>query len=321
MFKSNLTDRKQVNTGVLRYIKNLLSRNRLGETLVLKGYISPSELKTALYKQKTTQKPLGQIFIEQSQITKHQLVRLLFRQRVLRFAAASILCFSSISNFAKKVEAAPIKDVSARITLASAGNVSFGAISEYPDLFGASEKRSSNLKAFTKWSDMFERFDKALGKESSKRIVQELQTELAEYKSSSIYKMAKQVDAMMNEKKYILDSKNWGKSDYWATPIEFMTRGGDCEDFAIAKYAALRALGVPEKRMRIAIVQDLKKNMPHAVLIVYSERGALVLDNQSKIMRTAQSIKHYKPIFSINREAWWLHTTQDKPSTVVASAR
>ncbi len=321
MYKSNLRDKNQVNKGVLRYIKNSLCRNRLGEILVLKGYISPLELKSALQEQKETRKPLGQIFLEQSKITKLQLTRLLFRQRIVRLVAAAILCFASLGGVAKKVHAGIIKDVPAKIALLSEKDKSFADMTRYPDLFGAGERRSTNLKAFTKWSEMFERFDRDLAKGSSKYVIKKLQKEISKYRSDSIYEMAKQIDAMMNRQEYILDNKNWGKSDYWATPIEFMMRGGDCEDFAIAKYTALRALGVPESRMRIAIVQDLEKNMPHAVLIVYSERGALVLDNQSKVMKTAQSVKHYKPIYSINREAWWLHTTKDKPATIIAAAR
>lgn len=321
MYKDDENYKTYANKGVLRYIKNALNRNRLGESLVLKGHISTSELKSALREQRETQKPLGQIFLEQSRITKSQLARLLFRQKIIRLTAATILCFASITNMTKKSHAGVIKDIPAQVILASASDVSFKQINQYPKLFGATEKRSTNIKAFTKWSDMFKRFDKALSKQSSQNIIQALKIELSEYKSSSIYEMAKKVDAMMNKKKYIVDSKNWGKSDYWATPIEFMTRGGDCEDFAIAKYTALRALGVPENRMRIAIVQDLKKNMAHAILVVYSERGAVILDNQSKTMKTAQSVTHYKPIFSINRDAWWLHTTQDKPATIMASAR
>lgn len=317
-----MSNRKNTaNTGIFRSIKNSLRRNKIGETLVLKGYISSYELKSALKHQKETKKPLGQIFIEQSQITKRQLSTLLFRQKMLRLAATTIFCTASLGGVAKRSHAGAIKDVPARIMLASAGDTHFQNISQYPKLFGAKEKKSTNLKAFTKWTSMFDRFDKNLNKASSKRIIQDIQTELAEYKSSSIYSMAKQVNAMMNKQKYIGDNKNWGKSDYWATPIEFMTRGGDCEDFAIAKYVALRALGVPENNMRIAIVQDQKKNVPHAILVVYSERGAVILDNQIKDMRHANSISHYKPIFSINREAWWLHTTQERPTTIVAAAR
>ncbi len=304
----------------LRRVQNALSRDRLGQTLVFKGYISPYDLKSALHKQKKTRQPLGKIFIERGHITKYQLIQLLFRQKVVRFTAASLLCFVSLMG-TKKSHAGTLKDVPARIALLSPEDRSFQNINHYPDLFGAQERRSGNLSAFTKWSDMFKRFDANVDDKGSRHIIQALQFELRKYKSSSLLEMAKHVNTFMNRKKYIVDSKNWGKSDYWATPIEFMARGGDCEDFAIAKYTALRALGVPESRMRIAIVQDQKKDVPHAILIVYAEDGAWVLDNQIKNIRRADSIAHYKPIFSINREAWWIHTIEEKPTTIVAAAR
>jgi len=132
--------------------------------------------------------------------------------------------------------------------------------------------------------------------------------------------MASKVNTMMNAKRYITDNRNYGKNDYWATPVEFMQRGGDCEDFAIAKYTALRALGVPENRLRIAIVQDLQKNIPHAILIVYTDGGPMILDNQIKTAISATRVSHYKPIFSINQDAWWLHTAPKGNVTRVASA-
>lgn len=139
------------------------------------------------------------------------------------------------------------------------------------------------------------------------------------YQGDSLYNMAYGVNDLINRQTYITDNRNWGKSDYWATPVEFLTRGGDCEDFAIAKYTALRALGVPEERLRVAIVHDEIKDIPHAVLIVYTEKGAVMLDNQmDKPVKTSETSR-YRPIFSINRTAWWLHT---KPqNTVIASAR
>ena len=130
--------------------------------------------------------------------------------------------------------------------------------------------------------------------------------------------MVERVNDMANKVRYVSDSKNWGKSDYWATPVEFFTRGGDCEDFAITKYTSLRALGVPDDRMRIAIVKDTQKNIPHAILIVYGDNNTYVLDNQIKTVRSTESIAHYKPIFSINRSAWWLHSAPR--NTMVASA-
>jgi predicted transglutaminase-like cysteine proteinase len=143
--------------------------------------------------------------------------------------------------------------------------------------------------------------------------------DLMAYQGLPLREMAERVNTLVNKTQYIEDTQNYGQSDYWATPIEFFTRGGDCEDFAIAKYVSLRALGVPENRMRIAIVQDLQKNIPHAVLIVYADEGAVVLDNQNKRVVAANAINHYKPIFSINRTAWWLHTKPD--ATRLASAQ
>ncbi|MCB1839662.1 MAG: transglutaminase-like cysteine peptidase, partial [Alphaproteobacteria bacterium] len=91
-------------------------------------------------------------------------------------------------------------------------------------------------------------------------------------------------------------------------------------DFAIAKYVALRALGVEEARLRIAIVHDKLKNIPHAILVVYTSEGALILDNQNKEVLNSDALRtRYRPIFSINREYWWLHTAPE--STLIASAK
>jgi len=306
--------------GVLGHFKKLLDHSKVGELLVHKNYITNEDLAYILYTQKTDKRPIGQILIETGFITKFQLARVLTGQRVLRVTAAVFFYTASMTAISKKTNAQGIKDVPARIMLTSLDNT-FSDLREYPALFGAKEKRSTNLKAFTKWSDMFKRFEKDLNTRNGQGIISELKDEIKHLKSSTVHETAQKVNALMNQKKYIVDNKNWGKSDYWATPIEFMARGGDCEDFAIAKYAALRALGVPENRMRILILQDQKKNMPHAVLTVYTERGPMILDNQIKQMKSANSIHHYKPIFSINREAWWLHTTPKAPtSTVIASA-
>lgn len=311
--------------GIMSAFAQTFRRKKLGELLVHSGYISPFELKDALHTQKETNRPLGQIILETTLITRRQLYTLLAWQSTTRMTAAVLVCFLSLSGMSKKARAGQIEDLPQQVSLAlnsSTDAQNLTQISAYPALFGANEKFSPNLKAFTKWTSMFERFNDSMNSQSSRKIIEDLKHEIASFKSDSVAQMAKDVNDMMNKKKYIIDNKNWGKSDYWATPIEFMTRGGDCEDFAIAKYTALRALGVPESRLRIAIVHDQKKNIPHAILIVYSEKGALILDNQIDDAREANRIHHYKPIFSINRDGWWLHTTpKGDENTVVASAR
>ena len=221
-------------------------------------------------------------------------------------------------GLAKKARAGSIKDVPANIAMVQ---TSFNSISYYPNLFGSTEKRSSSLKAFTKWTGMFQNFDSALKKASSQNHILQLKEDLKNIQGLPISQMASKVNTLMNAKRYISDASNYGKSDYWATPIEFLQRGGDCEDYAIAKYTALRMLGVPEERLRIAIVKDMQKDIPHAILIVYTENNtAMVLDNQIKDATYANRIDHYKPIFSINQHAWWLHTAPQSNLTVIASS-
>ena len=166
---------------------------------------------------------------------------------------------------------------------------------------------------------MFDRFEQDLHKRGSDQIVQSWKNELTSLKGLPLKDMADKVNRYINQTPYILDQDNWGISDYWATPIEFFKNGGDCEDFAIAKYAALRMLGVPESRLRLAIVHDNEKDIPHAVLIIYTNTNAYILDNQEENLVNAAYEERYRPIFSINRSAWWLHTMPD--NTVLASAQ
>ncbi len=316
---SNNRVKTTANKGVLSRIKLYMSRNRLGELLVLSGVISSAQLHSALKVQKKTQRPLGAIFLESSAISRRQLALILGRQTATRMVMAAMICFVSLS-FGKKARADMIKDIPSQFTISQPLiKADFNRAVSYPALFGSKEKRSSNLTAFTKWTGMFESLDRAVKKPSSGKILKQWHENLSGFQGLPLDKMAVKVNTMMNSKRYISDSNNWGKTDYWGTPIEFMARGGDCEDYAIAKYTALRSLGIPDSRLRLAIVHDIQKNIPHAVLVVYTDDGALILDNQVDAVRKASRVKNYRPIFSINRSAWWLHTASD--STRIASAR
>ncbi|MCB1557167.1 MAG: transglutaminase-like cysteine peptidase, partial [Alphaproteobacteria bacterium] len=126
----------------------------------------------------------------------------------------------------------------------------------YPALFGSEERASYNLEPFTKWTGMFNRFERSMQQAAGQQIMRDWQHSLDSLRGLPLTEMAAGVNDLVNAERYITDNRNWGQTDYWATPIEFFTRGGDCEDFAIAKYVSLRALGVPDERLRVAIVQD-----------------------------------------------------------------
>lgn len=306
--------------GIFTRLRVMFERNRLGELLVINGLLTPVELRQALALQKTSRMQLGYLLVQQRLVSRQELYRVLAQQWSLRCLAAAMTVMVGLSSIGiKQARAGTMRDIPAQVTLASTANVAFRPVGSYPSLFGSDEKRSYNLSPFTKWTSMFERFDAAMKTSNGQNTMNTWKRELQTISGLPLEVMAERVNSMVNDVRYIEDSANWGKSDYWETPIEFFNRGGDCEDFAIAKYTALRALGVPEERLRIAIVHDKKKDMPHAVLIVYADSGALLLDNQNERVQNAATYTRYRPIFSINRQAWWLHT--QGAGTMVASAQ
>lgn len=307
----------------LASLKLFLERNRLGELLVLKGRLSPSQLRVALIQQRVSCAPLGRVLVQQKLVTRRELYKTLGQQwglRCLTAAMAFAISFSGLSI--KEARAADIGDVPAQIRLSPAANPVFAALQSYPALFGSQEKESGNLTPFTKWTEMFARFEsEAANTADNGALIKEWKDHLNALRGEPLEIMAREVNNFINNYNYVVDSRNWGQSDYWATPIEFMRRNaGDCEDFAIAKYTALRALGVPEERLRVAVVHDKQKDIPHAVLILYADSGPLVLDNQSKDVLSGKGAGRYRPIFSINRSAWWLHTAPDDGTRVASAA-
>jgi predicted transglutaminase-like cysteine proteinase len=300
-------DRK---TGVLGRMKSHLERNRLGELLVLSGRLSPHDLRTALARQAELKRPLGHVLLELGMIRRRDIASAMAAQWAMRGTMTLVTAMIAFSAFSPRSAQAAEP--------AAAAATSVAALSSYPSLFGTGEKKSADLKAFTKWSAMFARFDRQMAANDSPDAMRRWKADLDRIKGQPLDRMVEQVNAMANRMRYIGDDKNWGKSDYWETPVEFFTRGGDCEDFAIAKYASLRALGVPDSRMRLAIVRDTQKGIPHAILIVYTDTGAKILDNQIKTVESDRQVAHYKPIFSINRSAWWLHTA---PTSMQVASR
>ena len=307
--------------GVLTGLKVRLHKNRLGELLVLDGLISHEELKNALTISKSSGRTLGRVLVEDNVVEKNVIRQTLIEQFMLRFTMAALTVFISFAGMAggaKNARAASIKDVPARVAFQQAA--AYAPMAQYPKLFGSAEKQSSSLTAFTKWTNMFDRFDAALNTQGGSQSINNFKSQIEFLRGLPMNKMVAGVNEVVNRISYISDANIYGQSDYWATPMEFIQNGGDCEDFAITKYVALRALGIPEERMRILILQDMQKNIPHAVLVVYTDNGPMLLDNQIKTVTPVERVSHYKPIFSINRDSWWLHTKPKGNVTVVASS-
>ncbi len=111
------------------------------------------------------------------------------------------------------------------------------------------------------------------------------------------------------EIQYQEDMPLWNKEDYWASPFETMGQGkGDCEDYAIAKYFGLLALGVSENKLRLLYARHLDLDQPHMVLIYFEEPDAepLVLDNFTPSIFSYKKRSDLKPLYSFNNNGLWM---------------
>lgn len=117
------------------------------------------------------------------------------------------------------------------------------------------------------------------------------------------------VNAFINANTFISDRDNWGIKDYWSAPGEFFANGGDCEDYVIAKYLSLRRLGFRADDLRLVVLIDRTRRLAHAVLVVQRDGRTLVLDNLEERVRSWSELRHYRPLYSLNEQAVWLHVT------------
>ncbi|UQB41519.1 transglutaminase-like cysteine peptidase [Thiomicrospira microaerophila] len=114
--------------------------------------------------------------------------------------------------------------------------------------------------------------------------------------------------------RYMTDMQLYGQEDYWATPLETFGQGlGDCEDYAIAKYVTLRAMGMPDDKLRLIyvrakIAQGLGHRIEaHMVLGYYATPNAepLILDSLIPEILPASQRPDLTPVFSFNAQGLW----------------
>jgi predicted transglutaminase-like cysteine proteinase len=185
-------------------------------------------------------------------------------------------------------------------------------------IFGSVEISSSSFKALPQWA----------------RVLKSMQSELPVYRSclrdSDDCRTAGQkswrkvisaatglgrreklrmVNKFFNTWPYKYDQELYGVTEYWASLTEFLRRSGDCEDYSIAKYYALKELGFTSDEMRIIILLDEIRNIGHAVLAVYIEDEILILDSLSDLVLPHSMYKHYVPQYSMNETRRWAHIT------------
>ena len=130
-------------------------------------------------------------------------------------------------------------------------------------------QQDSNRKKFNAWLSQFDRF-----------------------KNKPLLEQLRAVDSAVDaEVTWVSDSVNYGRSEYYAPPLQILypVASGDCDDHAILKYYAIGYLGLPVERRFVLSVDaiDSVPGIDHAVLLVdtsynNSLTSVLILDNMDK---------------------------------------
>ena len=85
--------------------------------------------------------------------------------------------------------------------------------------------------------------------------------------------------------------------DIWASPLmTFGSGAGDCEDYAIAKYVALREAGMASADLRLVVVYNRPAHENHMVAAARVDGRWRILDNRTMRLVADEEIADYAPL-------------------------
>jgi predicted transglutaminase-like cysteine proteinase len=184
-----------------------------------------------------------------------------------------------------------------------------------PALFNTQEAFHGDNAPFKQWGEMIGRANAEFAAPAAACTARVPQCAMSEW-SRLVAQIAPlplrdkviRVNAVLNSVPYVRTTRNWGRPMYWEAPLEFLSYGGQCQDYAIAKYIALRQAGVPAELMRLVVLRATSLGEDHAVLVVNVDGEALMLDNMRTGIIPTSDEASYRPYYSINELGWWQHT-------------
>ena len=101
----------------------------------------------------------------------------------------------------------------------------------------------------------------------------------------------------------VSDEMQWGVADHWSGPFEtLLSNHGDCEDYAILKYAALLEAGIPKDDVKIVILKNLFPNEAHAMVATRVDGQWLILDNRTLTLVRDTDVTRAIPEFMLDHE-------------------
>ena len=122
--------------------------------------------------------------------------------------------------------------------------------------------------------------------------------------------LLRSINAFFNKFPTASDMSNYGVADHWPTLAEFFSRrSGDCKAYTLAKYFALRALGMDDDKLRIVIAHHAKFKVNHAMLAVAATKGVLILTDlvrPTDLLQPQEKLaSEYIPLLMLNEKGRW----------------
>lgn len=145
--------------------------------------------------------------------------------------------------------------------------------------------------------------------EATRERLSDWQSVIRDNRDQPDHRQLEAANDFVNQFDFVDDIIHWGEEDYWATPLQtVVTAGGDCEDFAIAKYFTLDEMGMDTDKLRLTYVKALTLDQAHMVVSYYPRATAepLVLDNLDPVIRPASERDDLLPVYSFNGDGLWL---------------
>lgn len=222
-----------------------------------------------------------------------------------------------------------VPSVAARFPAADSSHEQNYSDTEHAPLFGSSEVYAPSTWRFKQWTNMLARADAeskdaqhvCASRHDTHCVPAEWQDLIDQLRGLDLRQQIAIANRAINRHPYVPTTVNWHRSMYWETAFEFLRHGGQCQDYAIAKYLLLRAAGVSAKQMRLVVLRDTVLDLDHAVLAVYVDGEPLLLDNLRDDIVPASSVSEYRPYYSINENGWWTHFGGQAMTRVAANYR
>lgn len=114
----------------------------------------------------------------------------------------------------------------------------------------------------------------------------------------------------------VSDEAQWGAQDHWSGPFETLrSKRGDCEDYAIVKYAALLEAGISKSDLKIVILKNRLPNEDHAAVAARADGRWLILDNRTLTLVRDMDLARAIPKFvldddGVRRFVWNIETAE-----------